>query len=130
MSETELMPLKLHKLQDGSYDRSFWTPEQWIAFGKAGGTVEKNGELNYGKEGFGLGNLVGYFNDNAKGIGSLTNAIGLGLGAYNTFFGQGKHLYDKNMQLLDQNIQENKMKLDQRKAWNDAWKRTEQNKGL
>lgn len=51
--------------------------------------------------------------------------VALGMNAYSTFFGQGKESHDKNMTLLNQQIADNKDKLQRRSALNDAWARTE-----
>lgn len=70
---------------------------------------------------FTMNNLGKY----GKVAGQWAQPIGLGLNAYSTFFGQGKKAFDKNMTLLDQQIADNKDKLQRRSALNEAWARTE-----
>jgi len=73
-------------------------------------------------DGTGLSSLGEY----GKVASQWAQPIGLGLGAYSTFFGQGKTAFDKNMKLLDQQIAGNKDKLARRSALNAAWARTEE----
>lgn len=119
----EYNPLKLG-MSEGSYQTDFWSPEQWQEFGKSGGTVGADGTLNYGTDGLSLGSI--------GSVGSTLNSyvapVGLAMNAYSTFFGQGKESFDKNMTLLNQQIESNKDKLDRRKALNKAWASTESNK--
>lgn len=65
-------------------------------------------------------------------VGSTLNSYvapaGLAMNAYSTFFGQGKEAFDKNMTLLNQQIESNQDKLGRRKALNKAWAGTESNK--
>lgn len=61
-------------------------------------------------------------------LNSYTAPLGLAMDAYNTFFGQGKKSFDKNMKIADQTIASNQDKLDRRAALNKAWAATEANK--
>lgn len=61
-------------------------------------------------------------------LNSYTAPLGLAMSAYNTFFGQGKKSFDKNMKIADQTIASNQDKLDRRAALNKAWATTESNK--
>lgn len=119
----EYNPLKLG-MSEGSYQTDFWSPEQWQEFGKSGGTVGADGTLNYGTDGLSLGSI--------GSVGSTLNSYvapaGLAMNAYSTFFGQGKEAFDKNMTLLNQQIESNQDKLGRRKALNNAWAGTESNK--
>ena len=92
----------------GSYDTSFWTPEQWSNFGSAGGTIEGDklmlggNQINvptnnsiFGADGFGLNKGT------MQGLGSI-GQIGAGLG--NLFLGskqlglaEDKFEFDKDM---------------------------------
>lgn len=94
-----------------SYNTDFWSPEQWQAFGSAGGYVD-NGKLMingnqisvpetaesnslFGAEGFGMNTGT------LKGLGSIGNiATGLGgvyLGAQQLGLAKEKFAFDKDM---------------------------------
>lgn len=68
-----------------------------------------------------FGGTMDWLNQNKAGIGAGLGLAQLGLGAYSTFFGQGKDRFDKQMQLMDQQIASNKDKLERRDALNKAW---------
>lgn len=119
----EYNPLKLG-MSEGSYQTDFWSPEQWQEFGKSGGTVGADGTLNYGTDGLSLGSIGSV----GSALSSYVAPAGLAMNAYSTFFGQGKEAFDKNMTLLNQQIESNKDKLGRRKALNRAWAGTESNK--
>ena len=88
------------------------------------GTNLYNGSTGVGTDGLNLGSM--------GSVGSTLNSYvapaGLAMNAYSTFFGQGKEAFDKNMTLLNQQIESNQDKLGRRKALNNAWAGTESNK--
>lgn len=92
----------------GSYDTSFWSPEQWSNFGAAGGTVEGGklmlggNQINvptnnsiFGTEGFGFNKST------MQGLGSIGQiGAGLGslfLGAKQLGLAEDKFKFDKDM---------------------------------
>ena len=82
----------------GDYNTDFWTPEQWQEFGANGGIVGSNGELIFGN---GTSNELGtmdWLNKNQGGLGTIMKGAGLGLSAYDTFFGDTAKRNKKEMQ--------------------------------
>lgn len=69
----------------------------------------------------GAGGAMDWLNQNQKGLGTAMQGIGLASNLYSTYFGQGKKAFDKNMELLNQQIASNKELADRRTRLNDAW---------
>lgn len=89
---------------------------------RGGGTWDEYGQyLGTTPETSGFGNAIGWLGKNKDGIGTAMGLGGLSMNAYSQFFGQGKDYYDKQMQLLDQQIASNKDKLERRQDLNEAW---------
>ena len=114
--------LKTQGITDSNY--STYSPEEVsglkTSYDNLGGTA-------------GTGTAGTGFNMGSIGaVGSTLNSyaapLGLAMSAYNTFFGQGKKSFDKNMKIADQTIASNQDKLDRRAALNKAWATTESNK--
>ena len=83
-----------------------------------------------GDSGYSLDGTMDWLGENSKGINAGIGLASLGMNAYSSFFGQGKKTYDKNMTLLNQQIESNKRILDNNAAVKTAWANTEKSKGL
>ena len=69
----------------------------------------------------GLGGTMDWLGANAKGLGTIANIGGLGLGVYDTFFGDTKKMNKKNMQLMDLQMAGNEKSIADRDTFNKKW---------
>ena len=62
-----------------------------------------------------------WLNTNAKGLGTVASIGGLGLSAYDTFFGDTAKKNKLNQTLLKQQIASNKESMADKQAFQDTW---------
>jgi len=91
-----------------------------------GNTGDMNGHMSYlgtntAMPATGLGGTMDWLGANAKGLGTIANIGGLGLGVYDTFFGDTKKMNKKNMKLIDQQIASNAQSMADRNKFNKNW---------
>ena len=117
-----------------------WTPEQWQAFGLGGGTIGSGNELVSAGTTPATDNPYQQF-ANSKGLGGISQgawnnvgqATGLAGSVYNIYdglFGNKADLYKQQIGMLKDQRASNAYQLDQKKAFNEVWNNTGQNKGL
>lgn len=113
-----------------------WTPEQWQQFGSMGGTIDSNNTLQLGTTDALKEAQIGAYNRSNLGpttyggltVGDWTGLGGLAWQGYNSFFGPGKDVADKQMQGIDANIKlanqqvkSNKQAMADRSQFNNTW---------
>ena len=79
------------------------------------------GDSIYGGTGTDTGFGMNWLNTNAKGLGTVANVGGLGLSAYDTFFGDTAKTNKLNQTLLKQQIASNKESMADKQAFQDTW---------
>lgn len=117
----------------GGYDTSMWSPEQWRAFGAAGGTVGDNGELlvngnalntNQIDSGSALTNALGMNGNNMLGLSSQQwSGVGTlgGLAALAVGLPSQMNYYNTQADLAKQQLAYNKEAMANKKAFMNTW---------
>ena len=88
------------------------------------------GDSIYGGTGTDTGFGMDWLNTNAKGLGTIAGIGGLGLSAYDTFFGDTAKNNKLNQTLLKQQIASNKESMKDKQAFQDNWAKASNGLGM